>query len=102
MSSMSEIYWITRLDYIRGLAVAGLIISVLLLIAWLASLPFDDELMARIRKTSFRWALPVLLISSSILTFIPTAKEMLLIFAAGGSWDYIPNNYAIRIYEDAE
>lgn len=97
---MSEIYWITRLDYIQGLAIAGLVVGLFLLLAWIVVRAVDDRNEREMRRVLFRWMITVVATSSVALTFIPSTKEMLLIWAAGGSLEYITNNETIKQLPD--
>lgn len=97
---MSEIYWITRLDYIQGLAIAGLVVGLFLLLVWIVVRPVDDCDEIEMRRGLFRWMITIMVTSSVALTFIPSTKEMLLIWAAGGSLEYITNNETIKQLPD--
>ena len=97
---MSEIYWITRLDYIQGFAVAGLALGSFLLLIWIVVRAVDGRDESEMRRALFRWMITIVATSSVALTFIPSTKEMLLIWAAGGSLEYITNNETIKQLPD--
>lgn len=97
---MSEIYWITRLDYIQGFAVAGLALGSFLLLIWIVVRAVDARDEREMRRALFRWMITIVATSSVALTFIPSTKEMLLIWAAGGSLEYITNNETIKQLPD--
>lgn len=97
---MSEIYWITRLDNIQGLAIAGLVVGLFLLIAWIVVRADNDCDEIEMRRVLFRWTITIMVTSSMALTFIPSTREMLLIWAAGGSLEYITNNETIKQLPD--
>lgn len=91
---MSEIYWITRLDYILGVLITSVIISSIIaflaVLIWLIEDLYDDELL---RCKRFIWTSTAILVTSILgLVFIPSTKDMLLVYAAGGSIEYIKNN----------
>lgn len=97
---MSEIYWITRLDYIQGLAIAGLALGSFLLLIWIVVRAVDARDEREMRRALFRWMITIVATSSVALTFIPSTKEMLLIWATGGSLEYITNNETIKQLPD--
>lgn len=91
---MSEIYWITRLDGINGALIAFAIISFIVagiaVIAWATENLYDEELLICKR---FIWTFTAIFVTSVLgIVFTPTTKDMLLIYAAGGSIEYIKNN----------
>ena len=91
---MSEIYWITTLDGIRGALILFAIISLIVVttsvIVWVAEDLYDDELLICKR---FIWTSAATFVTSILgLVFVPSTKNMLLIYAAGGSVEYIKNN----------
>lgn len=95
---MNELYWITRLDYIHNIFIALLIISSCVLVSLIMiyiSLRMqdkpDDEECKRSKK--YLVILSVIVLASvSILSFVPSTKEYLLIYGAGGTIDYIKSN----------
>ena len=97
---MAEIYWLTRLASIKGLAIALLFASVIVVIfaaIWYANTSEvymeeeRDELMKLIKKWKSTW---VCLLLFGILgtIFIPTKREILLIYGLGSTIDYIKSN----------
>ena len=97
---MSEIYWITRLDVINALGVVGMMVGLFMLMLWGVTVVINDTIDKSLRKRVCKWSLPILFVSISIVAFVPTTKEMLLIYAAGGSWDYITNNETVKQLPD--
>ena len=91
---MSEIYWITRLDYIQGALISFAIISSLTacmaVLVWAIEDLDDDKLL--ICKRFIRTSTAIFATSILGLIFIPSTKDMLLVYAAGGSIEYIKNN----------
>lgn len=97
---MSEIYWITRLDVIHALGAAGVFAGVMMLVLWGIAVVINDTIGKFLRKRVSKWSLPILFVSILIVAFVPTTKDMLLIYAAGGSWDYITNNETVKQLPD--
>ena len=90
---MSEIYWITRLDYIQGSLIAFLIlVGIAIVVATICYCDgtFADET-PRARKV-LKWAVPSFAIALSVLCFIPSTKEGMLMYGLGGTIDYIKSN----------
>lgn len=91
---MSEIYWITRLDGIIGVLIALAITSsftaCIAVLVWVIEDLDDDKLL--ICKRFIRTSTAIFVTSILGLVFIPSTKDMLLIYAAGGSIEYIKNN----------
>lgn len=99
---MSEIYWITRLDNIQGVLITFAIISSLIacsaFLIWLIDDLHDDGLLLCKR---FIWTSTAIFVTSILgLVFVPSTKEMLLVYAAGGSIEYIKNNDAAKQLPD--
>ena len=87
---MSEIYWITRLDYIQGSLIASLIlVGFAIIIAAICVCIDDRDLKAR---KVLKWTIPSFAITLSVLCFIPNTKEAMLIYGIGGTIDYIKSN----------
>lgn len=99
---MSEIYWITTLDGIKGalvlFAIISLIVATVAVIIWLAEDLYDDKLLICKRVIRTSTAIFVTLILG--LVFIPSTKDMLLIYGAGGSIEYIKNNETAKQLPD--
>ena len=86
---MSEIYWITRFDYIQGCLIASLILMGIAIIFATVNVYIDEN--SKARKT-LKWTIPSFAIALSILCFIPSTKEAMLIYGIGGTIDYIKSN----------
>lgn len=87
---MAEIYWITRLDYLQGIFIAFLILTgIVIVVATISFLVDDESPKARI---VLKWAVPSFAIALSVLCFIPSTKEGMLIYGIGGTIDYIKSN----------
>ena len=97
---MAEIYWLTRLAGIETLAfllLVGSVVVVIVAAIWYANTSEDymeeerDALMKLIKKWKSTW---VCLLLFGILgtIFIPTQREILLIYGLGSTIDYIKSN----------
>ena len=107
---MSEIYWITRLDSINTISlicvIVGVIISGIAAAIYYAANEqriYDDsrgyessakenEGYANTCKGILIWSIPVSIIFSLLMIFIPTTKQGFLIYGLGGTVDYIKQN----------
>ena len=91
---MAEIYWITRLDYVQGFFIAFLILTGIVIaiatISFLCDDAYDEEAPKAIRV--LKWAVPSFAIALSVLCFIPSTKEGMLMYGIGGTIDYIKSN----------
>lgn len=97
---MAEIYWLTRLAGVETLALFLLVVSVVVVIVaavWYFSTSEDymeeerDVLMKLIKKWKSTWVCSLLFgILGTI--FIPTQREILLIYGLGSTIDYIKSN----------
>lgn len=90
---MSEIYWITRFDYIQGCLIAFLIlIGIAIVVATMYYLfSYDDDALSKVKKV-LKWAVPSFAMVLLVLCFIPSTKEAMLIYGIGGTIDYIKSN----------
>lgn len=90
---MAEIYWITRLDYVQASLFAFLILTgfviVIVTVTLFDDVFDDDETRA---KRVLKWTVPSFAIALSVLCFIPSTKEAMLIYGVGGTIDYIKSN----------
>ena len=89
---MNELYWITRLEYIQILFVVLLIISVVAIVASWISLVTEDFEEDDPAWKIFKKAVPVALIASLGLIFVPSTKDMFLIYGIGGTVDFLKEN----------
>ena len=90
---MNEMYWITRMDGVNTFLIICEIFICLTFI-WLAvTFLFADS--SEEKRTSAKGSICtgiIALIVGLLLVFIPTTKEMLLIYGVGGTIDYIKGN----------
>lgn len=99
---MSEIYWISRLDYICGLFIAlSIIFGVLTVVGGfiLTIVNKSEEDYPTILKIVKK---SLLIFSCSILVtiFLPNTKQAYMIWGLGGTIDYIKNNETIQKLPD--
>lgn len=95
---MSTLYWINVLDNIYFLFVlifiASLIFSVACVLVNLTCTA--DEISEtldykRFTKTK-NWAYTLLIISTLVITFVPSKRELYIIYGVGGTIDYLKDN----------
>lgn len=98
---MSELYWLTRLEYIQNFLVivmsVGGIVTFISFVLWLAS-EYEDDI-----KKALLWlkcAFTTLVVSSLIFVFVPSTKEALLIWGVGSTIDYIQENETAKQLPD--
>ena len=101
---MSEIYWITRLDYLRVLLTGMAIILGIIVFSTGLFVVVDgkDEIIMSAAKRR-----KILLCSSVSFvvftlgaTFTPSTKEMMLIWGLGNTVDYIQENETLKELPD--
>ena len=107
---MSEIYWITVLGNITPVVVALLLASVLILIICIAVrfVAFeyidttDEDQMRNFKalKRVMTSSLVVCLISLITLVFVPSKKDLYLIYGAGNVIDYCKDNPKVKELPD--
>ena len=95
---MSTLYWINVLDNINFLFVFIFIASLLFSVAIaLVNLVYTtDEISEtldykRFTKTK-NWAYTLLIISTLVITFVPSKRELYIIYGIGGTIDYLKEN----------
>ena len=98
---MSELYWLTRLEYIQNFLVIVMSISgIALFISFMlwTMAEYSDE----IRKTLvwLKCTFATLVISSLIFVFVPSTKEAVLIWGVGSTIDYIQENETAKQLPD--
>ena len=93
---MNEIYWITRLDHINiflGILLAISIVALFTLcINFLFEYDGDKERLGKVAKNICFISIPVIIVPTLFLIFIPTTKEAYQIYGIGGTIDYIKSN----------
>lgn len=89
---MSEIYWITRLNYIEGVSIATIVITGIVIVGCIINL-CDATERGRIQiHKLLRYSIPSFVVALLTLCFVPNTKEALLIYGLGGTIDYMKNN----------
>lgn len=98
---MSELYWLTRLEYIQNFLVIVMSVSGIALfisfIMWLMANYIEEA------KTLLKWVIgtfATLVISSLIFVFVPSTKEALLIWGVGSTIDYLQENETAKQLPD--
>ena len=98
---MSELYWLTRLEYIQNFLVIVMSISgIALFISFMiwAMANYIEE-----AKVALKWVISsfaTLVISSLIFVFVPSTKEAVLIWGVGSTIDYIQENETAKQLPD--
>lgn len=99
---MEEIYWITRLDYVQNFFIAFLILTGLVIVVatifFLCDVAYSEETSKA--KRVLKWAVPSFAIALSVLCFIPSTKEGMLMYGIGGTIDYIKSNDKVKQIPD--
>ena len=89
---MTELYWITRLDGLQAFLIILFLISVAIatisFINWYTE-DFDNEYF---HWKFFKITIPIAIISALGLVFVPSTKEMMIIYGVGGTVDYLKEN----------
>ena len=98
---MSELYWLTRLEYIQNFLVIVMSVSGMALfisfVLWLTTDYVEET------KSTLKWVIgsfTTLVISSLIFVFVPSTKEALLIWGVGSTIDYIQENETAKQLPD--
>ena len=98
---MSELYWLTRLEYIQNFLVIVMSISGIVLffsfVLWFMADCVDEA------KLTLKWVIgsfATLVISSLIFVFVPSTKEAVLIWGVGSTIDYLQENETAKQLPD--
>lgn len=102
---MEEIYWITRLDGIHSalaifLCISGITTVVSIIVYIIEKCSGEDEDEYVIFGKILKYAAPSSLILTLLLVFIPTTKEVLMIYGVGGTLDYVQSNEKMQQLPD--
>lgn len=95
---MSTLYWINVLDNIRCLFVlifiSSLIVSIICALVNLTCAA--DEISETLNYKRFikikNWTYTLLIISTLVITFVPSERELYIIYGVGGTIDYLKEN----------
>lgn len=110
---MSELYWLTRLDYLQAAIITAITISAISMVVFIiTSFVCGDLSINHDRYTEYNkeWArrafryvktsAAVLVLSIIALIFTPSTNEALIIYGVGGTIDYIQENETIQKLPD--
>ena len=101
---MSEIYWITRLDVLRGLLTGmAVILGIICFCIGLFAVIDDKDEIIMTRALRRKILLPSLVVFAVFALgamFTPSTKEMMLIWGLGNTVDYIQENETVRQLPD--
>lgn len=95
---MSTLYWINVLDNINLLFVLIFIVSLIFSVASvLANIACTtDEISETLDYKRFikakHWAYTLLIISTLVITFVPSKSQLYIIYGVGGTIDYLKDN----------
>ena len=98
---MSELYWLGVLGSLNDLGGAIAVLSFLLCMAlgfWLFLISTDDLEPSPLIKKVFKGSLFAVVLGVVMVIFIPSQKNLLIIYGVGGTIDYLKENkYANKI-----
>ena len=92
---MSELYWLGVLGNLNCLGVAIAVLSFLVFIAlgfWLFLCSDDDLEPSPYIKKVFKGSIFAIVLGVVMATFIPSKKNLLIIYGVGGTIDYVKEN----------
>ena len=103
---MNELYWITVLG---NLSIASLVILIISILAWVAlgicflealtEFGKDNDLMNVTKSVAKKIWIPTV-VSLLLTIFIPTSRELLMIYGIGGVIDYVQENPDVKQLPD--
>lgn len=100
MSNYLKIYWLTRLDYLQGLAIgAGVCIGLLILLHYIfyyASNDFSDDPFKLLKGWLKPFAITMFIVSVIASCLVPTKNEAILIMAGGKTMDFVQNDSSLN------
>lgn len=90
---MNEIYWITRLDTIQGFCIAFLVAGIACIVTSIIRIFIAEASTEQSITNRFKWIGIILtVIFTSLVMFVPSSRDAMLIFGIGPTIDYIQNN----------
>lgn len=102
---MTEFYWMTRTGAV--LNVASIFLGIALAIVFCAFIfwqcTYDKEEKKAIKKFVRKYAwidYTVIIVCSLLIMFVPSKKDMLMIYGVGGAIDYVKDNDKARQLPD--
>lgn len=101
---MNEIYWITVLGNISLLLVIlclllGIYIAVAIIVT-LAETYDDADFVENVNKFKLKFAIPLCIIFGFISCFIPSEKQLYMIFGVGSVIDYVQDSKKLKELPD--
>lgn len=101
MTNYTKLYWLTRLDNIQALLSIALLISGAIYIVYYIARYidcFDSDDRIKYKKEFGKYAnvsFIITLISGIILVFMPTKKDIIIIYAGGKTMDYVQSDTSL-------
>lgn len=92
---MSELYWLNVLGNLNDLGVAIAVFSFLVFMAsgfWFFLCSDDDLEPSPFIKKAFNGSFFAMVLGVVMATFIPSTKNLLIIYGVGGTIDYLKDN----------
>ena len=89
---MSELYWITRLDAIVIISLIFTILSFFCILLFGMIYFVDEYIPKNIIKLGFKISVITFVISLPLQIFVPTTKDVFVIWSVGGTIDYLKSN----------
>lgn len=105
---MSTLYWITVLDNLKGLSILICAVSLILSsVCFLTNLFYAEEIKEGAATFSYNgfnkaknWAYTILTISTLAAIFVPSERQLYMIYGVGGTLDYLKENPTARELPD--
>lgn len=92
---MSDLYWLNVLGYLHNVGAAITVLSLLVsfsLALWLFMCAEDGEEALPIIKKVFKGSMFAIVFGVVMVIFIPSQKNLLIIYGVGGTIDYLKEN----------
>lgn len=99
---MEEIYWLTRLDgilYTGKILLALSIVTIVPTLCYFMSMSNEDEDRPK-TIMALKVLIPILILSLLIVLFVPSKKEMFLIYGLGTTIEYVKENDKLKEIPD--
>lgn len=92
---MSELYWLGVLGNLHELCGAVAVVCFLIFAAlgfWILLCSADEEEPSPVLKKTFKGSFLTFVLGVVMVTFIPSTKNLLIIYGVGGTIDYLKEN----------
>lgn len=92
---MSELYWLNVLGYLHDVGAAIAVLSLLVSFSlglWIFMCVTDGEEILPIIKNVFKGSMFAIVLGLVMAIFIPSQKNLLIIYGVGGTIDYLKEN----------